>query len=65
MTDKDLITLNDRLADVLVYIKGYKVACQSMSGGNKEVKQAQLDLCNWIESNLTASKKLLSREISQ
>ena len=65
MTQNDLIELNYRLADVLVYIKGYKAAVQSFSGGNKKEQAAKLDLCEWIESNLTDSKRLVSRSIKQ
>ena len=65
MTQNDLIELNYRLADVLVYIKGYKAAVQSVSGGNKKEQAAKLDLCEWIESNLTDSKRLVSRSVKQ
>ncbi len=63
MTQNDLMDLNYRLADVLVYIKGYKAAVLSTSGGNKKEQSAKLDLCDWIESNLTDSKRIVSRSI--
>jgi len=65
MTQNDLAELNYRLADVLVYIKGYKAAVESMSGGNKKEQAAKLDLCDWIESNLTDSKLIVSRSIKK
>lgn len=65
ITQSDLIELNYRLADVLVYIKGYKAAVLSTSGGNKKEKAAKLDLCDWVESNLTDSKRIVSRSIKE
>jgi len=65
MTQDQLKELNYRLADVLVYIKGYKVAVQSASGGNKKEQAAKLDLCDWIESNLTDSKLIVSHSIKE
>ena len=65
MTQEDIKELNYRLADVLVYIKGYKAAVQSTPGGNKKEQSAKLDLCDWIESNLTDSKIIVSRSIKQ
>ena len=63
ITQNELIELNYRLADVLVYIKGYKDAVESTSGGNKKEQTAKLNMCNWIESNLTDSKRIVSNSI--
>jgi len=65
MTQEQLKELNYRLADVLVYIKGYRAAVESTTGGNKREHSARLDLCSWIESNLTDSKLLVSRNIEK
>ncbi len=63
MTQDEIKELNYRLADVLVYVKGYRAAVESLSGGNKKEQAAKLDLCNWIESNLVASKRIVSNNI--
>lgn len=64
ITQNELTELNYRLADILVYIKGFRCAVESTSAGNKQERDAKLNLCNWIETNLTDSKRLVSRNIN-
>ena len=63
LSREDMELLNYRLADVLVYIKGYRAAIESNPQGNKTARNAQIELCKWIEDNLTDSKKIVSQVI--
>lgn len=63
MENKDLMELNYRLADVLVYIKAFEDGVNSNPYGNDKQKNALLNLCNWLNSNLKDSKTIVSRSI--
>jgi hypothetical protein len=66
MTTNDILTeLNYRLADVLVYIKGYKAGIEANPQGNAKARQANIELCNWVETNLLDSKRTIAREIDK
>ena len=64
MNEKDLITLNDRLADVLVVTKGFKLGVLANPNGNNKQREALLELIEYIEGNLNTSKGLVRKAIS-
>ena len=64
ITNEEMTTLNDRLADVLVYVKGFDAAIRSQNtGGNKEARQGLLDMCDYITRNLRESKGLVQKSL--
>jgi len=64
-TQQMLTELNYRLADVLVYIKGYRSGIEANPQGNQAARKAQLDLCQWVEKHLTDSKTTIAHELSK
>ena len=64
ISKEQLTDLNYRLADVLVYIKGFKDGLESNPQGNARQRVATLSLCNWVESHLTDSKLTVSQALN-
>lgn len=60
----DLVTLNDRLADVLCHMQGFKAGIHANVGGNQEQRRALLRHCEYVEENLIDSKRTVKRLIS-
>ena len=64
MKDEQLIALNDRLADVLVSVKGFKAGILANPNGNKEQRKALIEFSEYIEENLIKGKKHVHNLIS-
>lgn len=61
---KTLEDLNYNLADLLVYIEGFRTCIKMNPHGNKEQREAFLDLCNWVDKAAKQSKLKVSELIS-
>lgn len=64
MTTKELTQLNDRLADVLICAKGFKLGLFSIPSGNKEAKEALDEYTTYIQDNLMTSKRIVQDNLT-
>ncbi len=63
LTDKELLTLNDRLADILCYVTGFHNGIVSNPNGNQKQRQAMIELCIFVMKRAQEQKDVVSKSL--
>ena len=65
MDKEQLQELNDRLADILCTNNGFKMALNSVQGGNRKQNDSLLEYAEYIEDKIRDSKRIIHKLISE
>lgn len=65
MTDDELLTIHDRIADVTCIVAGFKYGIDANPNGNQKQREALLKLSDFILVTLQGPKELLRKEMNK